>query len=262
VSDSPIHRRIWLVAVVALMVAGCAGATTPSGPPAGSTGSAATPTTSPVAVAPTALRTPPATPDPLQSACEQGCQGRIAPGAFTSAVFMPGLRLTFGDDKWFNTADHGLELQFDQLPSMENVLRIWVDPKASTKTDEAITTVPVTPEGLTAWMVGNKDMVVSKPEAVAIGDGIPATTFTVQISDSSKNVDPGCPVRSCLSFLWVAQGHTFAIGVPESVRLYLFTIGSGSQAHTVVISLDAPDPTRLTEMTTDVAAILKGIRLP
>ena len=146
-SDSPIHRRIWLVAVVALMVAGCAGATTPSGPPAGSTGSAATPSASPFAVAPTASRTPPATPDPLRSACEQGCQGRIPPGAFTSAVFMPGLRLTFADDTWFNTADDDAELQFDQLPSMENVLRIWVDPKASTKTDEAIAAVPVTRRG-------------------------------------------------------------------------------------------------------------------
>jgi len=71
-------RRIWLVAVAALMVTGCTGATTPSGPPAASAGpaSAATPTTSPVAVAPTASRTPPATQDPLRSACEQGCQGR------------------------------------------------------------------------------------------------------------------------------------------------------------------------------------------
>jgi len=257
-------RRIWLVAVAALTVAGCAGATKPSGPPAASAGpaSAVVPTASPVAVAPTASRTPPATPDPLRSACEQGCQGRIPPGAFTSAVFMPGLRLTFGDDKWFNTADDDAELQFDQLPSMENVLRIYLDPKASAKTDEAIATVPVTPQGLTAWMVGNKDMVVSKPEAVTIGDGIPATTFTVQISDSSKNVDPGCPVRSCLSLLWVAQGDTFAIGVPESVRLYLFTIGSGSGAHTVVISLDTPDFDRLAQMTTDVAAILKSVRLP
>ena len=113
-------------------------------------------------------------------------------------------------------------------------------------------------------MVGNGDMVVSKPETVSIGDGISATTFTVLISDSNVNLDPGCPsdVKSCLSFMWVAPGHTFAIGGGEAVRLYLFSVGSGSDAHTVVISLDTPDAASLAKMTSDVAPILKTIRLP
>ena len=144
------------------------------------------------------------------------------------------------------------------------MLRVWLDPKASTKTDQLLASVPGTAKGLTKWMVGNSDMVVSKPETVSIGDGISATTFTVLISDSNKNVDPGCPpdVKSCLSFVWVAPGHTFAIGGYEAVRLYLFTVGSGSDAHTVVISLDTPSAGSLAKMTADVGPILKTIRLP
>ena len=186
------------------------------------------------------------------------------PGTFTTAGFLPGLHLTFADDAWFNTADYPEELQFDQVSSTDNVLRIWLDPKASTKTDQVLASVPATAQGLTKWMVGNSDMVVSKPETVSVGDGIGATTFTVLISDSNVNVDPGCPsdVKSCLSFVWVAPGHTFAIGGGEAVRLYLFTVGKGSDAHTVVVSLDTPDAASLAKMTKDVEPILKSLRLP
>jgi hypothetical protein len=46
------------------------------------------------------------------------------------------------------------------------------------------------------------------------------------------------------------------------VRLYLFTVGTGSDAQTIVISLDAPDAAQLAAMTAHVAPILTSLRLP
>ena len=88
-------------------------------------------------------------------------------------------------------------------------------------------------------------MVASVPDTVTLGEDIEATTFTLRISDTNVNVDPDCPsdVRSCLNVLWTADGHVYGIGYGEAVRLYLFTLGTGSDARTIVISLDAPDDT-------------------
>ncbi len=136
--------------------------------------------------------------------------------------------------------------------------------RASSEQGDPLTEVPPTPEGLTEWFVANPDMVVSEPEAVTLGDGIAATTFTLRISDTNVNVDPGCPsdVRSCLNVLWIEHGHVFAIGYGEAVRLYLFTVGTGSDARTVIVSLDAPSDAQLAALTTDVAPILESLRLP
>ena len=200
---------------------------------------------------------------PWQSRCELGCQGPVAAGTFTSAGFLAGLTMTFTDETWFNTADYPDELQFDSA-SNSNVLRFWQTAEASSETGEPLQDVPRTPSALADWFAGNPDMVVSHPEAVTIGDGIAATTFTLWISDANVNVDPDCPpsVRSCLNVLWISDGHVFAIGYGEAVRLYLFSIGAGSEAQTIVISLDAHDDSRLAVMTMDVTPILESIRIP
>ena len=190
------------------------------------------------------------TPAPWQSRCEPGCQGPIAAGTFTSVGFLPGLQLTFADDTWFDTADYADEIEFDRGDS---ALRFWQTASASSEQGDPLQDVPRTPEGLTEWFVADPDMVVSEPEAVTLGDGIAATTFTLRISPSNVNVDPGCPsdVRSCLNVLWIDEGHVFAIGYGEAVRLYLFTVGTGSDARTVVVSLDAPSTPQLATLTTD-----------
>jgi hypothetical protein len=153
------------------------------------------------------------------------------------------------------------ELEFDRA---SDAFRIWRSPGASSEQGDLRADVPRTPEGLTDWFVANAEMVVSEPEAVTLGDDIAATTFTVRVSDTNVNVDPGCPsgVRSCLYVLWIADGHVFAIGYGEAVRFYLFTHGIGSEAQTVGVSLDAPYDAQLTSMTADVAPILESLRLP
>ena len=206
-------------------------------------------------------RGPLATAVPWLSQCELGCQGPVARGTFTSAGFLPGLEMTFVDDTWFNTADYHDEIQFERGLS---VLRFWQTAGASSENGELLSEVPQAPSGLTDWFIGNSDMVVSKPMNVTVGDGIAATTFNFRISDTNVNVDPDCPsgVRSCLNVLWIAPGHVFAIGYGEAVQLYLFTVGTGSDIRTIVVSLDASHFGQLPATTKDVAPILKSIRFP
>jgi hypothetical protein len=195
---------------------------------------------------------------PWLSRCELGCQGPIAAGTFTSEDFDPGLELTFSDSSWFNTADYHDEIEFD---SPVSALRFWQTAGASSATGDLLANVPRTAEGLTDWFVGNPDMVVSKPENVKIGDGIVAKTFTFDVSEANVNDDPECPVRSCLNVLWINEGHVFGIGIDSGERLYLFDVGAGTDARTIVASLDTHVST-LPSQTVAVDRILETLHMP
>ena len=121
--------------------------------------------------------------------------------------------------------------------------------------------MPQTAKGLTDWFVANPDMVVSKPEDVKLGDGIVAKTFTFDVSEANVNDDPECPVSSCLNVLWINEGHVFGIGIHSGERLYLFDVGSGTEARTIVVSLDTHFST-LASQTVAVERILKTLQMP
>jgi hypothetical protein len=197
---------------------------------------------------------------PWESRCEPGCQGPMAAGTFTSVGFMPGLQMAFTDDSWFNTADDFDEIEFD---SGQDAFRFWQQPGASSEAGDLLNDVPRTVDGLTDWFVSNPDMVVSDREQVTIGDGIDATTFTFSVSDTNVNVNSDCPVRSCLNVLWITEGHVFGIGYGSvSDRLYLFTVGTGTDARTIVVSLDAANEHALELLTGEVQPILASLRVP
>jgi len=195
---------------------------------------------------------------PWLDRCEFGCQGPITAGSFESVGFLPGLQMTFSDDAWFNTADYSDEIEFD---TSDSALRFWQNPGASSETGELLDDVPRTVEGLITWFSSNPDMVVSDPEEITIGDGIVAKTFTLDVSDTNVNDDPGCPVRSCLNVLWINDGHVFGIGYHSGERLYLFSVGTGANARTVVVSLDTHRQL-LGQETTKVDAILATLQMP
>jgi hypothetical protein len=78
-------------------------------------------------------------------------------------------------------------------------------------------------------------------------------------------VDPACPAYPRCADLFTDPKHwegTFGIGAPEAVRLYLTTIGSGSDAHLVVIALVADDDAALDRLTSAAAPIIASIHLP
>lgn len=196
---------------------------------------------------------------PWQLRCEPGCQGPIEAGTFTSEGFLPGLQMTIPDGDWFNTADYPDEIEID---TGTTALRFWRNPWASSERGDHLLDVPQTPSGLTSWFVANEDMVVSDPETVTIGDGIEATTFTMEISDTHVNVDAGCPVRSCLDVLWINEGHVFAIGYGEGVRFYLFTIEGVADDELIVVSIDGHDAGTVAALMARIEPILGSLSLP
>jgi hypothetical protein len=209
-----------------------------------------------------ASATPSSTPTEPLPDCEEGCPGPIPAGAFKSKTFLRGLGLTFPDGRWFGTSDNGRELQFDRLGSHGSVLWIWRNPHAVTKQESVIGSVATTETALSRWIAHNRDLAVSKPSKQVIGGTISATTLTLHVADSSRNVDPGCPVKSCVSFLQVAPGDVYAIGYGEQVRLFLFEVEAGGRSDTYVISLDAPDEAGLSALQLEAKPILKSLRFP
>lgn len=165
--------------------------------------------------------------------------------------------MTFADDSWFNTADYPDEIEFD---TSDSALRFWQNPGAASETGDLLDDIPRTVDGLTDWFISNPDMVVSDPEEITIGDGIVAKTFTFDVSDTNVNDDPGCPVSSCLNVLWINEGHVFGIGYHSGERLYLFNIGKGTDARTVVVSLDTHHQ-QLDQETKKVDAILATLHM-
>lgn len=196
---------------------------------------------------------------PWQSRCELGCQGPTVAGTFTSVGFVPGMQMAFTDDSWFNSADNADEIEFD---TGQNAFRFWQQPGASSEAGDLLNDVPRTVDGLTDWFVSNPDMVVSAPEQVTIGDGIDATTFTFAVSDANSNVNSDCPVRSCLNVLWINEGHVFGIGYGSAERIYLFTVGTGTDARTMAASLDAANEQALELLTGEAQPILASLLLP
>jgi hypothetical protein len=76
----------------------------------------------------------------------------------------------------------------------------------------------------------------------------------------------GCPsYPTCANILkdpvyWTTD--FYAIGAPEIIRLYLATIGSNTDRHTLVISLDVSDPAGLERLRVAAAPIVASIRFP
>ena len=60
--------------------------------------------------------------------------------------------------------------------------------------------------------------------------------------------------------LWINEGHVFGIGYHSGERLYLFNIGKGTDARTVVVSLDTHHQ-QLGQETKKVDAILATLHV-
>ena len=209
----------------------------------------------------------PTTADPLPdwpdwyARCEPGCHGPMSSATFVSSGtggLVPGLSLTFPDDEWFNSRDDEEEIEFDLG---DVALRIWRGPRPVSKDGEPAGGVPETGAELVAAFSTNPGMVVSAPADVTLGDGIPATTFSLAVSETNPNADPDCPpgVRSCLNVLWIAQDHVFAITYGSAEQFWTFNLPNGEL---MVISLDVPDQATMEAASAAVTRILASLRVP
>jgi len=190
--------------------------------------------------------------------CAANC---IGPGKIVSAVGGFTLTLT---EKWLNGGNTTQEFAISPLDIPDDEILFWLDVSPSTNRDEPVTGVPNTPKGLYDWLAANRNLTVSTAQPVAIGDGIPAIALDLRVSDTTVNLDPNCPGRACVDFLWHTPPWSapFGISDTERLRLYLAQVGRGAKANTLVIAVSAVDDRELTAFAPRVLSVLASIRLP
>jgi len=192
------------------------------------------------------------------SACPANC---IGPGKIVSAVGGFTVVLT---EKWLSGGNTTQEFAISPLNVTDDEILFWLDVSPSTNRDEPVTGVPNTPKALYDWLAANPDLTVSTAQPVTIGDGIPAITLDLRVSDTAVNLDPNCPSRACIDFLWHTPPWSAPFGISDTVRLrvYLAQVGRGAKANTLVIAVSAADDEQLTALGPRVLSVLASIRLP
>jgi hypothetical protein len=207
----------------------------------------------------------------LQAGCSEDHPCRLHAGTWTlagSGAFVQGLMITL-PDRWTSVAQNAGEFKLIAWDHPDDEFFMWRDVVAITNdgTARIVPNVPSTPEGLTAFFRGDPDLTVSTPTTTNIAGGIPAITYVVGVSASAKSPATFCPnPPHCVDFLrdavhWAAS-DVYGIAAPEVARLYLATIGTGSNTHLLVIALDSPNATELARFSTVVDPIVASIRLP
>jgi hypothetical protein len=255
-------RHLVLVLIAAFVVVACNGA---------SVGQQATTATAPSILPSASLGGSSAEPaDALHAGCSEDRPCLLHAGTWTLAddgAFLRGLAISLPDG-WSSVAQNAGEFKLIPVAQPDDWLFMWRDVVAITNdgTGRIVPNVPSTPEGLTTFFRSDPDLTVSTPVTTTIAGGIPAVTYVVGVSASATSPDKGCPnPPHCVDFLkdpvhWGPD--VYGIGAPEVVRLYLATIGTGSNTHLLVIALDSPNATELERFSQIADPIIARIRLP
>ena len=267
-------RRVGLATItvaMAFFAAACGSAgTMPATASPFSTSSPSTAAPTPNAVASLAASPATPTPQPLRAVCSGSSPCVLAAGTWVTTgdgSFMPGLSITLPAGWQTDEQDAG-EFNLFRMEHPDDALKLWKDvvPVTSDGTTKVVAGIPRTQAGLTGYLRGNPDFVVSKATDATIDGGLPATTYVVGVSKTARFTDPGCPVFPHCADLLTDPVHwgpnVYGIGAPEVVRLYLATVGSGTETHLFVVALDAPNEAELVRFTAVAAPIIASIRLP
>jgi len=244
------NRQIFvLVIAIALVLSACGGSlgSSPSSPSASSQASDDPTPSAAAATTPIPIGT-----DPHE--CSDGapchCSGD-APCEFEGGTyatfgrwaFLPGLTMTIPAG-WHSTEQDAGEFNLFRPDLEVGGLDFWRDMIPVDLDGNHLTDVPSTPEGLTAWIRANPNLIVSEPEAVTIGRGIAATTFTFTTAPGAPNQSPDCPdyppgAGVCLPYLtnvrfWEGNAETTSF---QAARLYLASIGPETDPHLLVVEV-------------------------
>ena len=256
------------LAVLSVLVGACSSVITSTGP-----SSSAEATHSPTAPAASGTRSAapsPALANRLTTHCSETTPCSLAAGTWTTGgayAFIPGMSITVPAG-WSSREANAGELKLVPTEQPDDAIFLWKDVVAieSRPANPAVLPgVPGTPDGLTASFRKNPDF-VSTPTSTTIAGDVPALTYTLAVSPTAAYASRGCPsYPTCANILkdpvhWTTD--FYAIGAPAIIRLYLATVGSGTDRHTLVISLDATDPAALERLTVSAAPIIAGLRLP
>jgi hypothetical protein len=182
----------------------------------------------------------------------------------TAQVFMRGMKVTVPTSGWTVHEDHPGEFNLASPPgeTAGTNIHFWLDPYASTPQDRPIRTAGRTPAALIGWLRSNPDFVVSAPASQRIAHGIEAARVDLDVSATAPRSDPGCPGPCLAYFVWPRFGFDYGTARGEPIRLYFASLGSGTNTHTLLISIDAPNATTFSAVIPAAGKIIDGIRLP
>jgi hypothetical protein len=251
-----------LLVVVVLMVvagAGCSSGAKPTAlPAAGQTSS--TPQSTASAGQETAL-----------DVCQDQCHVPAGRHVLPDYTILPGLAFTL-DDGWGATENDATEIHLVPPNNPSDAVFLWRDIRAVKSTGAGAGTqllpgVGPTPSALVSWITSNPDFdVINQPKPVTIGQGIPATQLTVQVSHTARFDNPDCPDNPrCAAFFKGAAwpGDLFyAIGGDETVQMLFATAPFDGRTSTLIIATDAMNPNDLHELQRATQPFLDSLRLP
>lgn len=260
----PRHLVPFLTAL--LVVAACSPSAV--GPVPTTPTSAPTVPSSPISASPAVQSAAPT--NELHHGCTDNQPCQLHAGTWTlvdDRAFVRGLLITLPDG-WSSVSQNRGEFKLISVDHPDDILFMWRDVVAISNdgTARIVPNVASTPEGLTAFFRSDPDLTVSTPMRTTIAGGVAAVTYVVGVSASAKSPEKFCPdPPHCVDFLkdpvhWGTD--VYGIAAPEVARLYLATIGAGSNAHLLVIALDSPNATELGRFSAVADPIIASIRLP
>jgi hypothetical protein len=155
-----------------------------------------------------------------------------------------------------------------QAPGRPNELAsIWLNMRAVKSTGSGhgttvLNDVGTTPSALVRWFTTNPDFrVLAGPTRASIGH-VPMTTLVIGVSRTARYGDPHCPANPHCADVFTnptyQHGDWYGIGGNEVVRLFLGHTSSG----TIIVGLDANNPTALKHLETAAKPLLDTVQLP
>jgi hypothetical protein len=186
--------------------------------------------------------------------------GAVGAGPFTTSYFFAGAFTITLDDGWA-VGDFTNELQFEHRGPPDWFISVWVDPYPVANLHR-VEGVERTPAALTAWLLENPTLVAKLGPSTTVGNGIPAATIDLSVSDKATVEVSDCP-DLCTNYLGFENGPD-AHGVvrPGVTRVYFAPITYGGQSHLLTVAYEALDRATFDSELNHAQRIIDTIRMP
>jgi hypothetical protein len=165
------------------------------------------------------------------------------------------MKVTVPTDGWTVFEDHPGEFNLSApAPGAMTGTNIhfWLDPYASTMNDQPSHGVGTTPTALIAWL---------KSEPVFHVSAVSRRRIAGRIRAMSLDLEATTPA-DYFAFRGPDYSFPYGTGPGEPVRLYFATLGSSANAHTFVISIDAPSAKAFAAVVPTAENIIASVKVP
>jgi hypothetical protein len=191
-----------------------------------------------------------------------------APGTYVlgQATVIPGMRITIPAG-WTSSEEDFGEFNLHPASTPDDSIFFWADMSAVKSTGPGhgttvLNNVDRTAAALTHYLVTNPALaVVGSPAQVQLG-GVSTTRLVWGVARTARYGDPQCPANPRCADVFTNtrwwNGNSFGIGAPSQDQTYLAETSLGS----VIVDLDADNPTALAALEKLATPILESLSIP